>query len=290
MLGTRPQGTTPWSRHATGGDTFGPMAPRPPKCAEIQAWVLKWLSTDLDPQDFPLYLIAAWAEENEIDGVPENAYVDDLAPVQQADYKAWLEGEVWRLMATDPLELPAYLTLHAERKAPPGTWFAHFTCEPGGFHAFDRGTTMDGLHLSTWKRRKDPANCKRNLPDAIGIAEVVFGFAFDAATAARNQRGYGHKYGDHVVLFQCDCAVIAYHDGDEETQAIFPICAEYNVVPFTATGGGGLLAETERGEDIEFDSLKDALDYVQHAERRAAGLGQWGGWPRLRRLRRLVRR
>jgi len=263
---------------------------RPPACTEIQGWVYNWLSRGLDPYDFPLYLIADWAEENEIDGVPEDAYVDDLTPAQQADYKAWLEGEVPRLMQNNPVEMPANLTLHAERKAPSGTWFAHFTREPGGFHAFDRGTTIEGLHLSTWKARKDRANCQKNLSPDIGVGEVVFGFAFEAANAARNQGVYGRKYGDNVLLFQCDCAVIADHDGDDETQAIFPICAEYNVVPFASTGGRGLLAETERGEDIEFDNLKDALDYVQRAERPVAGLGQRGGWPRLRRLRRPVRR
>lgn len=259
------------------------MAQRP-DCTEIQTWLYDWLSRGIDPFDFPLYLITDWAEENEIQGIEDGTYFDELTAAQQADYKAWLEGEIPRLMHNDPMEMPASVVLHAKRKPPPGTWFAHFTRESGGFHAFDRGTTIEGLHLSTWKERKDFADCKKNLSPDIGVREVVFGFAFEAAEAARAQGAYGRKYGDNILLFQCDCAVIAEHDGDDETQAIFPICAEYNVVPFRSTGGRGLLGETENGEDIEFDSLTDALNYVRRIERSDAGLGRWGGWPRLRRL------
>lgn len=260
------------------------MKRKPTDCAEIQGWLYDWLSQRApDPYDFPLGLIEDWADEEGVEGVADYT-VDDLTEGQRSRYAAWLENQIPRLAYADPHGLPAYLTLHAERKPPPGSWFAHFTREPGGFREFDRGTTIEGMHLSTWSSHKSTANCKTNLSQDIGVYDVVFGFAVDLNTAIRQQPRYAQQYGPNVVVFQCDCAVIAYHDGDEDYQAIFPICSEYNVVPFYSTGGRSLLARAENDDDIEFDSLGDAVNYIDNAEP-GAGLGRrGGGWPRLRRL------
>jgi hypothetical protein len=177
--------------------------------------------------------------------------------------------------------------MQAEQKLPLGTWLAHFTRVPGGFSEFDRGTTLEAMHLSTHRVHKAKANCKYNLSDDASLYEVVFGFAFTADEAAAHPRAYQRKYGANVVIFQSDCAVLAYHDWDDEYQAVFPACSEYNVIGLYGNDYGSFTGETEAGDDIEFDSLRDALTYVQRVEpsENARGVGLAGSYPRLRRLR-----
>jgi hypothetical protein len=264
------------------------MAKLPPACTEIQTWLYDYLRRDInapgfEPFDFPMHLIQEWAEEEGVEGIGEEWSFDELPEEHHKPYVKWLRGEIPRLMRDDPTTLPAYTVLHAEAKLPRGTWLAHFTRERGGFDAFDRGTPIEGMHLSTW-RQPYRAKCPNNLSPDLSTYEVIFGFAVQADMGWRDQLSYSHMYGKEVVLFQCDCAVEAYHDGDEQTQVIFPICSEYNVVPFYSSGDTSLVGTTETGDEIEFDDLAQALDYVRRAERPAAGLGQRGGWPRLRRL------
>jgi hypothetical protein len=98
----------------------------------------------------------------------------------------------------------------------------------------------------------------------IGAYEVVFGFALEASEAARHARSYSKKYGRSVILFRCDCAVLAHHDGDDERQAVFPLCSEYDVVSLVGDGYGGFtLGSVVDGEDVEFNSLEAALDYYE---------------------------
>jgi len=37
------------------------------------------------------------------------------------------------------------------------------------------------------------------------------------------------KYGKGFVLFRSDAAIEVFHTGDDEHQAVFPICSEYDV-------------------------------------------------------------
>lgn len=266
------------------------MPARPLSCQAIQAGLFDFLSIgtsdDRFAYDFPLYLIGEWADE-EGESVIEDATVDELSPEQRASYVDWLRGELPRLIRNEPLELPAYVAMRAERILAPGTWLAHFTRVPGGFSDFDRGTTLEAMHLSTHLVSKAKANCKRNLADDASLYDVVFGFAFTADEAARHPFAYQRKYGSNVVIFQSDCAVLAYHDWDDEHQAVFPVCSEYNVIALGGSVDGSFTGESVAGEDIEFDSLRDALAYVQRVEpsANAHGGALSGAYPRLRRLR-----
>lgn len=140
---------------------------------------------------------------------------------------------------------------------PDGTWLIHFTNE-SPFRAFDRGSSIEGLHLSTWRKIKQRADCTNNL-SSDAFAEVVFGFAFEADIS--NVRWYGKKYGRNAVLFQCDCAVSVTHYGDQEDQVIFPICSEYRVIPIY----GALeepFVQTRLGREMRFDSIEALVSYA----------------------------
>lgn len=235
-------------------------------CYEIQGWLFDYLKQDVDPYDFQ-YAIIRWAEDTleEVDAkdraIDDDTQYDDLSKEQQDDFVRWLKNEVPDFMSKHPFDAPAYLTLHAIRKLPAGTILVHFT--GSRFDAFDRGSTIEGMHLSVYKS-KEFADCEINLSKDVGLAEVVFGFALKAPDAARYARAYAKKYGENVVIFRCDCAVLAYHDGDDEYQAIFPICGEYDVVSLAGDGYGGFtLGSVVDGEDVEFPSLAAALAWYE---------------------------
>ena len=243
-------------------------------CRHIQEWLFDYLSTDIDPYDFN-FAIKDWIEQSGEDFVdPYDVMPDDLSPPQLKAFTKWLknsnEMELYKREA--PLEAPAYLFLHAKAKLDRGSWFVHFTNRDfvGGF---TQGSTLEGLQLTRWKQRKDLANCSANLSKDQGLAEVVFGFAFalEDMTDWRAVRAASKKYGKNAVLFQCDCAVTAYHDGDEEQQAIFPLCSEYNVVAVNASEWVGINGERlwieENGEEVNFDSY---AEIVAHLESKSA--------------------
>lgn len=245
-------------------------------CQQIQDELYQYLSTEIDPFDFEDYL-AEYAEGWGLDAET----VADLDPQQLKEFTKWLKsaGKDVQFVMADPIYSPAYLTLKAERKLPPGSWLIHFTNKR--IEKFRYGTTIEGMHLSVFKKNKAEANCKRNLSDEIGLYEVVFGFAFDADT--RNVLSYADKYGSNAVLFQCDCAVSAYHYGDEERQVIFPLCSEYNLI-MVHDVAGGLTVETEEGDDVHFPTVDAVINYVENREGRPI-MGLAGVPPRIRRVR-----
>ena len=70
-------------------------------------------------------------------------------------------------------------------------------------------------------------------------------------------------YGKPALLFECDCAVRAYHNADEQWQAIFPICSEYGVIPISGEEGSWWVAgEDAEGEEVElnFESIEDIAE------------------------------
>jgi|SRR5271166_387177 len=240
-------------------------------CRWIQNWLYDYLNIDVDPYDFNHYL-PQWIEQEEIDigdEDPEELTVDELTEAQLKAFTHWLKNSyaISSYLESDPFDAPAYLTLHAREKLSKGSWLVHFSRESfvGGF---DRGTSLRGLHLSTWRTNKELADCSRNLDEEnIGTGEVIFGFAFDVTR--RNVLSYGrHRYGSKIVIFQCDCAVDAYHDGDEEYQAIFPICSEHNVIGVYGSEYDQLLVETVGGSEIEFHSLEEIIEYAEKDKRR----------------------
>ena len=186
-------------------------------------------------------------------------------------FKEWLakhdKGQQW--VSEDPYGAPAYLTLTWPKLLPAKTWLIHFTNE-APFDAFDRGATLDGLALSTWRKEKIKADCRKNLTDELGSFDYVYGFAMTAYWKGFNLHSYSSKYGKNAVLFQCDVALEATHFGDEEKQVIFPICSEYNMVPlWNVRDGLRIRFEDSDDDGLEFDTLQNLIDYIEKEE--AAG-------------------
>jgi len=239
------------------------------ECAHIQDWLYEYLSTDVDPYDFD-FAVKDWIEQEEItdDGTPyvepTDVNVEDLSDAQRKAFTKWLKnsGELELYKREMPYESPAYLTLEARSKLPEGSWFIHFT--NANFTRFDRGAHLDGLHLSTWNRNKAVAKCSSNLSDTQGLHDVVFGFAFDVDRLPRIRDVVvaSEKYGRHAVLFQCDCAVEAYHWGDEEHQSIFPVCSEYNL-HLVSVDRDGVFIEDESGETRDFARPSDLVEFLE---------------------------
>lgn len=244
-------------------------------CSHIQGWLFEYLSTDVDPYDFN-FAIKDWIEQEDItdNGTPyvepTDVMPEDLSPDQLKAFTKWLKksGELDLYTREMPLEAPAYLTLHAKTKLPPGSWFMHFT--DAHFDHFTQGATLDGLHLSTWKKRKDLANCSRNLSDTQGLAEVVFGFAYAAENLERMQDvdAGARKYGRNAVIFQCDCAIEAYHDGDDEFQSLFPVCAEYNLHGVSIDHAMDLGLDDDAGNTLWFKNLPELIAHLETKPKR----------------------
>lgn len=272
--------TTPrggWSAHggeSAGDDEAGMVRANGKRrkaqefvCLGIQDWLFGYLSdNELDPHDAPSNYLEEWAEETGQD-LPEDALAQDLSDEDLAAYREWLVNNQKgaHFVEHDPFEAPAYLMLDDPKKMPPGTWCVHFT-NAAPFHAFDRGATLQGLHLSTWRKEKTFVDCKKNLDwDNVGIYDVVFGFAFTANSVSKSSlfERARRKYGRNAILFQVDCGVEAYHHGDEERQVIWPLCAEKNLVAFDMIDGFGTVAvQDEDGETVFFDKLDDLIKEI----------------------------
>lgn len=233
----------------------------------IQDWLFDYLDTEVDPYDFGRYLMD-WAKEERVRGIDRDTVPSDLKPEKLKKFETWLvdteRGIDW--LSTGDVYAPAYLFFNEVSKMPVGSWAIHFTNE--SFNVFSKGTTLEGLALSSHKTKKDVVNCEKNLTDDIGTAEVVFGFAFSALD--RNVLRMGlDKYGRNAVLFQVDGAVRAWHIGDEEYQMVFPLCSEYNAIPIVDPRPGDIRIETEGGEEAVFGSIEDVISYVSTGERRS---------------------
>lgn len=237
---------------------------------DIQQELFDYLNTDLDPYDFAPSYLGEWAAEMGIDGVDSESEIDSLSPGQVASFVQWLRAthkpEEW--VTQDPYGSPAYLTMTMPRKMPKGSWLIHFT-KASPFNVFNQGTTLEGLHLSTYRKEKVPVNNrKKNLSEDIGSFERVYGFAYDAKTRDVVRHG-SLGYGKNAVLFQSDFAVKAYHSGDEEDQVVFPIGSEYNAIPlfvdvgdFETSDDGELIGKTESGEEVSFRSLDEVIKHA----------------------------
>lgn len=237
-------------------------------CQKIQDWLFDYLSTDIDPYDFPRDYVQDWARDAGLEEIADDheSSADSLTKEQLAEYTKWLhESDAkYRWLDEDPVGSAPYLTLKYPKKMPPGTWCVHFTdAEP--FDSFDRGATLDGLHLTRCgnDRTKVFVECPKNLDfEHVGSHEMVFGFAFRASNFyGRSYGPFRHKqkkYGETALLFRVDCAVEAYHTGDNEEQVIFPLCAEYDVTAFGMRADGSVWTDVrpdgEEGEKL-FPSL-----------------------------------
>lgn len=233
------------------------------KLCESAKWLAAYLETEFDPYDFN-YLVPDFLRSRGYRERTEEDY-DQLPEDLQAEFVEWAKGEpLNRLMQHDPLGIPSYLYFAQPRVLPAGTWLVHFS--RSRFLAFEKGATLETLALSTHVDAKTLKSCDANLDPDTGPYEVVFGFALEAAEVGPFEaREMARSFGKHVMLFQCDCAVKAWHTTDNQNQVIFPLCSEYNVHRGTVDPGGHVTFSFTREsdlEDVEYDSLDEVIEAI----------------------------
>jgi hypothetical protein len=163
----------------------------------------------------------------------------------------WASEAASKMVAKYPTEAPSFLFFDNAEVVKNG-WWVHFTndardIERRGFE-YGESDPMQ-LGLTTWKEK----GAKRG-PGYV--------FSFSPRDAVHKNFGgrYGHgKYGNEAVLFRAD-AVVAYHHGDEEEQAISwgPEAEAIHVLRFE-NGRPGLDGEQPAREGIagEYDDYND---------------------------------
>lgn len=252
----------------------------PPEGCDLQ-WLADYLNQEPgdDPHDYG-WLIGDFLEEQERD-LPEGLdpvddsyelaeYLDPLLRAQPALKRAWMEY-VHRYGHEYRDEVPPYAVFLQAKVAKPGGWYWHFN-HHGMLSKFERGATLDELGFTHDRNsrgngeRATRINCARNVSGELGRAETVFGFAVaDDQYRERGLRAVAKQYGRYGMLFQTDCAVRAYHTGDEQEQAIFLTCSEYNMVGFSIADYDGTLwsAFGDMEEEQEFDTFESLLMAVE---------------------------
>lgn len=243
----------------------------------IPKFLASYLATDVDPYDFG-FAIEEWGDSIGLPGL-ENDF-ESLTDAQQKAFVQWLSKDyrrnAHRLGAEEGARILPYLLFSDPRPLPRGSWLLHFT-RSSPFDSFDRGATLEYLALSTHVT-PTRAKCPDNLSEyGGGPFEVVFGFGFHAALNGQltgtNFRAAARKYGGNAVLFRTDLAVLAHHDSDNEYQAIFPICSEYDAVAIRDINSSGGGETSFHGRDVEFDSLTDIMKAIDAKTARTASSG-----------------
>jgi len=233
----------------------------PERLCKIAVDLKGYLDQDIDPYDFSSdYFLEQWNE-----AYPDLAVdPEGGAPPESKLFAEWVRDTVVpELMRHDPVSLPGYVHFDSPRLLPKGSWLVHFSRER--FDVFEYGTTFENLALSTWNRTKVEVSCDRNrYPDA-SLYEIVWGFAFQANARDVSSGVGAKKYGSNVVLFQTDCAVVAYHSGDDEYQAIFPLCSEYNRHSGNYSSGT-FYFEDKHGEERDFEDIDDVIAAIKSGE------------------------
>jgi hypothetical protein len=145
----------------------------------------------------------------------------------------------------------------------PRTWLVHRTKKPC-FGEFDRGTTIRGLHLATWKSHKTKVKSRSaNLSPSLSLARRVWGFAFfpEDIDASETQE----SYGDNVIFFQSDQGVVVEHLTDEEKQIIFPVGADYNHVcgAYEDPSSSRVVFTAPDGSVMRARDCQEAVEYLR---------------------------
>jgi hypothetical protein len=253
-------------------------------------WIADFLVEHLnpsepDPFDFQ-FLLSDWVRGEKIQGVDEDASVEDLEPKLLRKFAAWLKSRDGELaigrtmddlgLLDNPKAVPDHVVMLEARRLPVGSWCLHYT-RRDPFSSFKYGARLDTPLWYTGGRnpRAARAVCPGNLSEREGIFNVVFGFAFSAKKPF-------FSYGNNAVLFRCDVAVEFYHVGDGYDQVVFPICSEYDAIPiWRANERGGGFVQTVSGE-MEFDTVADIIKAFDggkiKSEGRALGSTRKGRW------------
>lgn len=163
-------------------------------------------SDELDPYQYE-FAISDWAITTGTK-VDADATYDNLTPVQQQQFKTWLNTDFDQSQLPPELQAPnTYFTSAA--LVSPRDWLVHFSnnADDIWYHGFTRGAYDDDLHLT---------KVTGTSTDTGPWAFAFYAQSRDASAAAQS-----HKYGNDAVLFQSSAALEAWHNGDEEKQIIF---------------------------------------------------------------------
>ena len=144
----------------------------------------------------------------------------------------------------NPAEAPSWSYLTFERLLPRTTWLVHKSDDASNIadHGFKRGfDDVATLGLTTYWKKNEPG----------------YNFAYVADDADPE------KYGDHAVMFQ-SAAVLCYHDGDEEDQAIFwgPAVDPRSIIHLNHDDGWTVRAADGRPL-FQTDRLRKAVAWVK---------------------------
>jgi len=237
----------------------------PERLCKMAVDLADYLKIKFDPYDFTQeWILERWNEEYPEFAVDPERYKPPQEAEAAEQFERWVTDKIVpEILRGDPRDLPAYMHFTDVSVMPKGSWLVHFS-KSAYFARFDRGVTLEDLAYSTWRREKDMAPCDVNRYPHAGLGDLVWGFAFSAND--RSVGSYGaRKYGRHVVLFQTDCAVSAWHHGDHEQQMIFPICSEYN--RHSGSYDGDFNFTDRLGESVvSFSDIDDAIDAAERGE------------------------
>ena len=228
---------------------------------ELQAELLHILNEPVNAYDFWPYL-AEYAEEIGLDPDDPYAIADDK---ELADaFMLWVEKNdiLERWLRDDASDVPPKFFFSGANPLPKGTWLVHHSRAYIG--EFNRGSTFERLGLSTHFTTKSKVGSK-NTDDEIGIGERVYVFGFQPhndPAISRFGLPLSSQYGDKWYLFKTDAAVEAYHDGDEQTQAIFPAGSEYDLVEVSISDSAPwtVYIDDDVIEAETFDELLEKLE------------------------------
>lgn len=112
-----------------------------------------------------------------------------------------------RFLKFDPDDIQIYFS-NPEIVVDPDMWLVHFTDKSGDTHSSAESIRKNGFKYGIrWKATGDK----------------LFGFAFDAESPEAHTPSMRDRYGENIVLFQCDRVLFVKHEDDLEDQVIFPL-------------------------------------------------------------------
>ena len=213
------------------------------------------------------YLQQALEDDGDFDDLAARMDADEetdviVAAINERDPNwlvRWANDVGSEMMQRHASETPSFMFFDDPKVVKDG-WWVHFTndasdIERSGF-AYGESDPMQ-LGLTTWKSKE----AKRG-PGYV--------FAFDPRDAVeRNFGGWAHsatgKYGREAVVFRAD-AVVAYHHGDEEDQAISwgPEAKDIHAVYFDGEHAPGLSGKRPPRKGIAgtYDDYEDVTFFA----------------------------
>lgn len=235
---------------------------KPMSSQELQEELMSELASPVDAYDFFPYF-KQYAEEKGLD--PDDPHTVMENTKAAAKFMEWVEENdiLTSWIEDDPTSIPPKIQFSRVKPLPAGTWLIHHS--NAEIEEFDRGVDFEHLVLSTWL--EEPLRRGQlNLDDSISFRQRIYAFAFqpkDDPAIRRDGRPGRSNYGNRWYLFHCDAAVSAYHQLDGESQVIFPVGTEYDLVEIYAQNDGWSCKIN--GNTVEGRTFSEFLGRVEEA-------------------------